>query len=273
MNVSDLSQIEIFKSLFKGREDVFAIRWEKSTHSVAGGSKSGYMPAYFYDPYQYRMHRINGGTFRNFSEKSYLSLTDEQIQKHLDGQQQIGLYPLLQDNTTWFLAADFDKENWQKEALAFLNACENRGIPAYLERSRSGNGGHVWIFFEKPYPAIRSRKLFISILESSGAFSIFDKSSSFDRLFPNQDFLSGKGFGNLIALPLFKPTFEQGNSCFIHPENFEIIPDQWSSLKNIKKVSVEHLDELHNGLKTDVQIIKQQTTNGRLSISLNNNVR
>ena len=273
MNVSDLSQIEIFKSLFKGREDVFAIRWEKSTHSVAGGSKSGYMPAYFYDPYQYRMHRINGGTFRNFSEKSYLSLTDEQIQKHLDGQQQIGLYPLLQDNTTWFLAADFDKENWQKEALAFLNTCENRGIPAYLERSRSGNGGHVWIFFEKPYPAIRSRKLFISILESSGAFSLFDKSSSFDRLFPNQDFLSGKGFGNLIALPLYKPTFEKGNSCFVDPVTLEPETDQWNFMKNIQKVSVDYLDELYKGSTPNLQTTMPPTTSERLTISLSNNIR
>ncbi len=263
-NASD--NINLFSSIFKGREDVFAVRWEK-------GKKSGYMPAYFYDPYRYRVHRMNGGTFQSFTEKSYLKYSDEQIQKHLDGFHHIGIYPLLQDNTSWFLVADFDKANWQKEVIVFLDACKEYKISAYLERSRSGNGGHVWIFFEKPYPAIRSRKIFISILENSGAFSIFDKISSFDRLFPNQDFLSGKGFGNLIALPLFKPTFEQGNSCFIHPENFEIIPDQWTFLKNIKKVSVEHLDELHNGLKTDVQIIKQQTTNGRLSISLNNNVR
>ncbi len=113
----------------------------------------------------------------------------------MDGFYHIGIYPLLQDNTTWFLAADFDKANWQDEAVAFLNVSKEKEIPAYLERSRSGNGGHVWVFFDKPYPAIRSRKIFISILEQSGAFSMFDKSSSFDRLFPNQDFLSGKGFG------------------------------------------------------------------------------
>jgi superfamily II DNA or RNA helicase len=264
--VSNSENINLFRSLFKGREDVFAVRWEK-------GNKSGYMPAYFYDPYRLRAHKINGGTFQNFTEKSYLKLTDEQIQKHLDGYHQIGVYPLLQDNTTWFLVADFDKTNWQKEAIAFLNACIEKEIPTYLERSRSGNGGHVWIFFDKPYPAIRSRKIFISILEQSGAFSMFDKSSSFDRLFPNQDFLSGKGFGNLIALPLFKPTFEKGNSCFIDPETFQPITDQWVFLKNIQKISTDYLDELYKGLTPYVQTKKSKPTNGKLSITLSNNVR
>ena len=208
-----LNQIQFLKSLFIGREDVFAIRWEKS-------GKSGYMPSYQYDPFHYRAHKMNGGTFANYPHKNYLPLTDNEIQKHLNGVQQIGVYPLLQDNTSWFLVADFDKQNWTVEAINFLNACKEQSIPAYLERSRSGNGGHVWVFFDRAYPAIRSRKIFISILEQSGAFSMFDKSSSFDRLFPNQDFLSGKGLGNLIALPFFKHAMEEGNSCFINPENF-----------------------------------------------------
>lgn len=266
MSVPSISHIQLFKSLFKGREDVFAVRWEKE-------KKSGYIPAYFYDPYRLRVHKMNGGTFQSFAEKSYLKLTDEQIKKHLDGFHQIGVYPLLQDNTTWFLVADFDKTNWQEETVSFLNACNEKEIPAYLERSRSGNGGHVWIFFDKPYPAIRSRKIFISILEQSGAFSIFDKSSSFDRLFPNQDFLSGKGFGNLIALPLFKPTFEKGNSCFIHPESFEPVTSQWDYLKNIQKVSIDYLDKLYEILKSGVESNPLIATNGKLKISLNNNVR
>ena len=266
MSVPSISHIQLFKSLFKGRENVFAVRWEK-------GNKSGYMPAFFYDPYRLRVHKMNGGTFQGFTEKSYLKLTDEQIQKHLDGFQQIGIYPLLQDNTTWFLAADFDKANWQEEAVTFLKACKENEIPAYLERSRSGNGGHVWIFFDKPYPAIRSRKIFISILEQSGAFSMFDKSSSFDRLFPNQDFLSGKGLGNLIALPFFKPNFEKGNSCFIHPESFEPITDQWGFLKNIQRVTTKHLDELYNELKSGVGFDSPKATSGKLNISLNNTIR
>jgi superfamily II DNA or RNA helicase len=266
MHFPDQSNVDIFKSLFKGREDVFAVRWEK-------GNKSGYMPAYFYDPYHLRAHKMNGGTFQNYNEKSHLKLRDEQIQKHLDGLQQIGVYPLLEENNSWFIAADFDKANWQDEAIAFLNACKEKQIPAYLERSRSGNGGHVWVFFDKPYPAIKSRKIFISILEDSGAFSMFDKSSSFDRFFPNQDFLSGKGFGNLIALPLFKPNVEKGNSCFVEPETFEAFTDQWNFLQHIKRVSTNYLDKVYDGLKSGAESDSRIATNGKLMISLNNNVK
>ncbi|WP_323822140.1 TOTE conflict system archaeo-eukaryotic primase domain-containing protein [Algoriphagus sp. C2-6-M1] len=264
-SISFSSRIQLFQSLFTGREDVFAIRWEK-------GNKSGYMPACIYDPYRLRAHKMNGGSFQNFTEKSYLQLTDEQIQKHLDGFHHIGVYPLLQDNTTWFLAADFDKANWQDEAVTFLNACKEKEIPAYLERSRSGNGGHVWVFFDKPYPAIKSRKIFISILEKSGAFSMFDKSSSFDRLFPNQDFLSGKGFGNLIALPLFKPTFEKGNNCFINPETFEPYLDQWQFLNGIKRASTEALEQLYQEFSS-TQNLPIIHTEGKLTISLKQSIR
>lgn len=259
------SQTNTFRSLFQGREDVFAVRWEKS-------GKSGYMPSYQYDPYHYRAHKMNGGTFSSYSYKNYLPLTDNELQKHLNGVQQIGVYPLLQDNTSWFLVADFDKRNWKEEAVKFLNACKEKNIPAYLERSRSGNGGHVWIFFDESYPAIRSRKVFISILKNSGVFSMFDKSSSFDRLFPNQDFLSGKGLGNLIALPFFKPAMEEGNSCFINPENFEPYPNQWQFLNVIGRVSIEILDKLYQEISTYQNLPIPKNNNGKLTILLQQNI-
>ncbi|PKP46056.1 MAG: restriction endonuclease subunit R [Bacteroidetes bacterium HGW-Bacteroidetes-12] len=263
--VSNPENINTFHSLFRGREDVFAVRWEK-------GDKKGYMPSYFYDPYMYRVHKMKGGTFQNYKDKSYLPLNDNEIVKHLNGIQQIGVYPLLPDNTSLFLVADFDKNNWIAEAKTFLNACEQRNISAYLERSRSGNGGHVWIFFEQPYPAIRSRKIFISILEQSGIFSLFDKSSSFDRLFPNQDFLSDKGLGNLIALPLFKTTLEQGNSCFIDPKTLKPIIDQWHFLQNIKRVHASALDNLYQDFSTTNKPVFQKKEIGKMIISLENMV-
>ncbi len=266
MNDTLSNHIQLFKSIFKGREDVFAVRWEKET-------KSGYMPAYFYDPYMYRAHKMKGGTFQNYKDKTYLKLTNKEITKHLNGEQFIGIYPLLTDNSSWFLVADFDKENWKTEAKSFIESCEAKGIPAYLERSRSGNGGHVWIFFEQSYPAIRSRRIFISILEQSGAFSMFDKTSSFDRLFPNQDFLSGKGLGNLIALPLFKKTLDQGNSCFIDVDTSQPIPDQWQFLQNLKRISQPQLDKLYREISNFPTQMVQKSTKGKLVICLNNNVR
>jgi superfamily II DNA or RNA helicase len=266
MAVNFIAHISLFRSLFKGREDVFAIRWEK-------GSKSGYMPAYFFDPYRYKAHVIRGGTFQNFAEKSHLPLTDEQIAKHLSGNQHIGLYPLLHDNTSWFIAADFDENNWEEESKKFIKALAAIGIPAYLERSRSGKGGHVWIFFEKPYPAARSRKIAITLLKESGSISAFDKEASFDRLFPNQDILSGKGLGNLIALPLQKQAASQGNSSFVDPETLLPFEDQWTFLSGIKKVSVERLDEVLKSLTGKEASIEENfllASEGKLAISLSN---
>lgn len=265
VNLAIKEQINLFRSIFKGREDVFAKRWEK-------GSKKGYMPAYLYDPYRYKAHQMRGGSFKDFTEKSYLPLNNNQILKHLNGEQPIGVYPLLQDNTSWFIVADFDKDNWEKECKDFMSICTQQNIPAYLERSRSGNGGHIWIFFEQPYPAIKSRKVFKSLLEQSGTFSIFDKTSSFDRLFPNQDFLSGKGFGNLIALPLYKPNVELGNSCFINPKTFEAYDNQWSFLQQVKRIKSIELDNLYNSINKSGVSTTSLTISDKLTIVLNQSV-
>jgi len=255
-----------FRSLFKGREDVFAQRWEK-------GTKSSYMPAYFYDPYRYRTHKLKGGSFQTYADKTYLPLTDDQLTKHLSGKQLIGIYPLLKDNTSWFITADFDEKNWVADSQKFFECCKAKNIPVYLERSRSGNGGHVWVFFNQTYPAIKSRKIILSILTESGAISAFDKNSSFDRLFPNQDTLTGKGLGNLVALPFYKHALEQGNSCFIDPQTLLPFADQWDFLSRIEKVSVGLLDEIYHSIsdinrnKTGITELKDDKN---LIISLSN---
>ncbi|TVR79390.1 MAG: DEAD/DEAH box helicase [Chitinophagaceae bacterium] len=229
------------------------------------------MPAYYYDPYMYRLHRMNGGTFKDYKDKSYLPLNDKQLLKHFKGEQLIGIYPLLQNNTSWFIAADFDKDNWAKECIKFLKICKEKGIPAYLERSRSGKGGHVWIFFDKPYPAIKSRKILISLLEQAGIFSIFDKNSSFDRLFPNQNFHSGKGLGNLIALPLHQPALKKGNSCFVD-EQLNPYQNQWEFLSSIKRVSTTHLDKIYVSISNNTvsEYVSANTYSKKLHIKLNN---
>jgi superfamily II DNA or RNA helicase len=263
-------RLNLYKSLFKGREDVFALRWEK-------GGKSNYMPAYSFDPHRYRLHQMKGGTFQTFTDKTYQSLTDDHLIKHLKGEQVVGLYPLLQDNTSWFIAADFDEADWIEECRAFIKICEEHDIPAYLERSRSGKGGHVWIFFEEPYEAFRSRKIMMTLLQKAALISVFDKNSSFDRLFPNQDYHSKKGLGNLIALPLNKTSLNNGNSCFIDSKTLQPLDDQWAFLKAINRITISQLnyiykeqtneDELSTGL-----FQKEQTITGKLAIVLNNEI-
>lgn len=238
------SKPNLISSLFNCRKDVFAVHWQK-------GKKSGYMPACRFDPHRYKMHKMKGGTFQQYTDKTYLPLTDEEIKKHLRGEKLIGIYPLLKNNTSFFIAADFDGDNWISESLTFIEICKDNRIPAYLERSRSGNGGHVWIFFEQAYEAVKSRKVMKTLLEESGVFSVFDKQSSFDRLFPNQDYLSGKGLGNLIALPFHKPALLKGNSCFVNPETepLEAYPDQWAFLSAVERVSVKQLDALYDAIE------------------------
>ena len=257
-------QIALFKSLFKGREDVFAIRWEKE-------EKSGYMPTYDVDWDAYRTHKVKGGSFQNFTQKAYKKLTDDEILKHIQGEQLVGIYPLLSDNTSWFITADFDEENWAQESVRFLNLCIETGLPAYLERSRSGNGAHVWLFFERTYPAIKSRRIFISLLERIGIINPLDESSCFDRLFPNQDYLSGKGLGNLIALPLHGKSYELRNSCFIDHLTLEPIISQWDFLRTIERIPAERLDKVYAEIANTENISKTMLPpDGKLQITLNN---
>lgn len=277
--MSELSidrKLQLFRSLFKGREDVFATRWEIPAKSPGGEGRSGYMPAYLYDPYRYKAHKMKGGTFQSYTDKKYLPLTDDQLIKHFNGEQLIGVYPLLQNNTSWFIAADFDEQNWLADSRKFLQCCKAKNIPAYLERSRSGKGGHVWVFFSHAYSALKSRRIFLSILTDSGAISIFDKNSSFDRLFPNQDTLSGKGLGNLIALPLHKPALDEGNSCFIDPQTLLPFPEQWDFLSGIERTDIKLLDKTYNEISVDCNSKAKNialTSSSELIVSLDNALR
>jgi superfamily II DNA or RNA helicase len=265
--------LNVFMSLFKGRQDMFAIRWERE-------GRNGYMPAYDLNWDEYAIHKANGGRLKDFANKSYSLLTEQRLLNHLSGKEVIGLYPLLPDNSSWFIAADFDKSesgkiSWQDEVKIFIDACEKYKLPVYLERSRSGEGGHVWMFFENNYPAFKSRKIMLQILESTCIISPFDKNSNYDRLFPNQDSHSGKGVGNLIALPLQKKAVEYNNSCFIDPDSFMPYPDQWSFLQTIKKVGIRQLDEVYNSLTgSGHKHIQTVSTNSAvLQITLNNNIK
>jgi hypothetical protein len=183
---------------------------------------------------------------RKDKPKKYFALTDDVIISHLKGERRIGVYPLLKDDTCWFLACDFDKQAWALDALAFLNTCKDYGVPAYLERSQSGNGGHVWTFFSTPVSATSARQLGIRLLKETMVARAEMDLASYDRFFPSQDFLPRAGFGNLIALPLQKKCRPLGNTEFIDTDGSELRPwpDQWRFFSQIKRLEPFQLEML-----------------------------
>jgi hypothetical protein len=153
VNLTTPQKIELFRSLFRGRDDVYAARWESPD------GRHGYSPVARRDWKAYNAANIEDRKRVDKETRKYVPLTDQAIHDHLSGKQTLGVYPLLRDETCWFLAVDFDKKSWQKDTTAFLKTCHDLHVPAALERSRSGKGGHVWIFFERPLPAMVARKL------------------------------------------------------------------------------------------------------------------
>lgn len=233
--------IEIYRSLFRGREDVYAVRKEKQ-------GKAGYIPEYDVDWTHWKEHQARGGDFDSYKYKKPVPLDDSIILSHLKGEKTCGIYPLMSDNTSFFIAVDFDGMNWQASILDLFRVCNAHGISSYIERSRSGNGGHLWIFFDDAFPAYQSRRILFELLRHAGIISKFEKEPSFDRLFPNQDTHSKKGFGNLIALPLNGRSVEKGNTCFLNPATFRPYGDQWAFLSTIERIPIKKLQELYGSM-------------------------
>jgi hypothetical protein len=152
------AKVALFRSLFRGREDVYAERWRMKDGTWA------YRPAGKKDWQAVLASRPEHHKKVDRETRTLYAVTDEVIRQHLRGKKTIGIYPLLVDETCWLLAVDFDKAAWQEDSLAFLATCKRAGIPAYLERSRSGNGAHVWIFFEVPISAVLARKMGCALL-------------------------------------------------------------------------------------------------------------
>lgn len=227
-------KIQLFRSLFQGRQDVYPIRW------VNKNGRAGYSPACAneWDRRFCNKPRIKCSECPN---RKLLPLTDRVIHSHLAGGKTIGVYPLLEDESCHFVAADFDKKDWQKDVLSFLETCDEMGIHAALERSRSGNGAHVWMFFDEALPATAARKLAAAILTSTMQRRPEIGFESYDRLFPNQDTMPKGGFGNLIALPLQGEPRKTGNALFID-RTLQPFPDQWQYLSGISRNTREIID-------------------------------
>ena len=228
-------KIALFRTLFNGRNDVYAKRWI----NLKTG-QSGYTPACKNEWISGVCNKKSVSCGRCLN-RDLLPLTDEVIYRHLEGKDEnardvVGLYPMLIDETTHFLAIDFDDEGWCEDVTAFIAACEEFGLSPAIERSRSGNGGHVWFFFEEPVPASKARKLGTGLIYYAMEHRANIKMKSYDRLFPNQDTLPNGGFGNLIALPLQGHARRLGNSVFLD-SHFEPWPDQWAFLSCLQRLS------------------------------------
>jgi superfamily II DNA or RNA helicase len=227
---SPQEKVALYRSLFAGRSDVYALRWENSTNG-----KSGWSPA---------------KSGRSASSR-YLLLDDEVIRSHLAGRVTAGVYPLIDGDKCWFLACDFDKGSWTMDALAFLGVCTEVGVPAVLERSRSGNGAHVWIFFEQPVAASTARRLGTGLLRETMAVRAEVDLGSYDRLFPSQDFVPQKGFGNLIAFPLQGQCRKAGTTVFLDPTTMEPWEDQWAFLASIRRLSASDAKTIGDAIRVD----------------------
>ena len=228
-------KVSLFRRLFRGRTDAYPVRWESKTTG-----QSGYAPAC---ANEWRAGvcekpRIKCGDCAN---RLLIPLSDAVIYDHLAGEHTVGVYPLLEDGTCYFLAVDFDEAAWRDDARAFMQSCEELGVPAALEISRSGKGAHAWVFFASRVAARDARRLGTAIISHTCSRTRQLKLESYDRLFPNQDTMPKGGFGNLIALPLQKRPRGSGCSVFVDAD-LRPYPDQWAFLASVRPMAPHDIE-------------------------------
>jgi len=246
-NLTPDEKIALFLRLFQGRNDVYPKLWQNQKTG-----KKGYSPACSNEWIRgvCEKPRVKCG---ECPKQAFLPVTSEVILDHLQGRHVIGVYPMLKDETCRFLAADFDKEAWREDVMAFTETCRHTGVPYAIERSRSGNGAHVWFFFSSPVPAATARKMgsYLITETMSGRHQL--SMASYDRLFPNQDTLPKGGFDNLITLPLQYHPRQDGNTLFLDNE-LDPFSDQWGFLTSLVPIQTEMVDKIAMDATTRGQV-------------------
>lgn len=237
-------KLRLFRSLFRGREDVYAHGYRRKDGGIA------YAPACANEWARGVCPKCQNVRAKcaDCPSRSFAPLSDRELIDHFKGRDPffrdvVGLYVLDSECKTSVLVADFDKAGWREAASAYRDAAERLGIPVAVERSRSGNGGHVWIFFDEPIAASLARDLGSAVISEGMAHDVALSFSSYDRMFPTQSTIPAGGFGNLIALPFQGAAQRQGNSVFVD-KAFEPYEDQWFFLSRVAKVSEEKAREV-----------------------------
>ena len=253
---SAAEKIALFRSLFAGRTDVFPTRWENRKNG-----RSGYAPACAHEWVKgiCGKPQIKCGECPN---QAFIPVSDDVIASHLRGVDfrgrdtdfVAGVYPLQFDETCWFLAVDFDGVSWTHDAFAYLETCRAKGVPAALERSRSGNGGHIWVFFTEPIPAREARRLGAMLVTETMERRPEIGFQSYDRFFPSQDTMPVGGFGNLIALPLQWQARERGDSVFVD-DGLRPYNDQWAFLSSLPRINRERVTSLLEEAETHGRVL------------------
>jgi len=227
----------LFRTRFAGRSDLYARRWESRD-----GKKKGYSPACANEwrngickKPKIRCHECN--------HRAFEPVTDDVIRKHLTGAEVVGLYALDTQSRCQFIVADFDHESWQDDTRALVRVCRRLDIPALPEISRSGDGAHVWLFFDAPVAAVSARRLATALIERTCREEKLVTLASHDRFIPNQDVLTGAGFGSLVALPLQKSARERGASVFVD-DDLVPVADPWLVLEETPLIEAEELSTL-----------------------------